>query len=125
VTNPGYVTPINSVNYYFTPRGSFRWDGVKSTDLAATWTKKLRQARTMELFVRAVLTNAFNNAARTRGDIAILTRFNNAAYAAFNPFTTTPVQGEHWQYGPSFGQPQAYDDYQQARLFSFSAGIRF
>jgi hypothetical protein len=125
VTNPGYVTPINSVNYYFTPRGSFRWDGVKSTDLAATWTKKLRQARTMELFVRAVLTNAFNNAARTRGDIAVLTRFNNTGYAAFNPFTTTPVQGEHWQYGPSFGQPQAYDDYQQARLFSLSAGIRF
>ena len=75
--------------------------------------------------MRAVITIAFNNAARTRGDIAILTRFNNAAYAAFNPFTTTPVQGEHWQYGPSFGQPQAYDDYQQARLFSFSAGIRF
>jgi Carboxypeptidase regulatory-like domain len=125
VTNPGYVTPINSVNYYFTERGSFRWDGVNSTDLAATWTKRRQQASSTELFVRAVVTNVFNNAAVTRGDIAILTRFNNTAYAAFNPFTTSPVHGVNWDYGPSFGQPQAYDDYQQARLFSFSAGIRF
>jgi hypothetical protein len=125
VPNPGYVTPINSVDYYFIPRGSFRWDGVRSTDLAATWAKRFPQAARTELFFRAVLTNAFNNAARTRGDINVDTRFNNTAYQAFNPFTTTPVQGVHWDYGQSFGEPQAFDDYQQARLFSFSAGVRF
>jgi len=125
VTNPGYVTPVNSVGYYVIPRGDFRWDGVWSTDLAITWGKKLPQLRTTDVFVRAIVTNVLNNAARTRGDINILTRFNNTTYQAFNPFTTTPVQGVHWDYSPTFGQPAAFDDYQVARTFSFSAGIRF
>ena len=125
VTNPGYVTPINSVDYYFIPRGSFRWDPVWSTDVSATWGRRLPQAAKTELFVRAVVTNLFNMAARTRGDININTRFNNTAYQAFNPFTSAPVQSANWDYSPTFGQPQAFDDYQQARLFSISAGIRF
>jgi outer membrane receptor for ferrienterochelin and colicin len=125
VTNPGYVTPIGSVAYYFVPRGSFRWDPVYSTDLATTWSKRLPQLRRAELFFRGVVTNLFNNAARTRGDIGINTRLNNAAYQAFNPFTTSPVRGVNWDYSPTFGQPQAFDDYQPARLFSFSVGVRF
>jgi hypothetical protein len=125
VTNPGYVTPVQSVAYYFIPRGDFRWDAVYSTDLAVTWGKTLPSLAKTEVFVRAVVTNMFNNAARTRGDIGINTRFNNTAYQAFNPFTTVPVQGVNWDYSPTFGQPQAFDDYQPARLFSFSAGIRF
>jgi hypothetical protein len=125
VANPGYVTPINSVNYYFIPRGAFRWDAVYSTDLAATWSHKIPQAARAEVFARFVLTNLANNAARTRGDININTRFNNTAFEAFNPFTTTPVQGVHWDYSPTFGQPQAFDDYQPSRQFSFSLGLRF
>jgi hypothetical protein len=125
VTNPGYVTPTGSVAYYFIPRGDFRWDDIFSTDIAATWGKKLPRLATTELFVRAVVTNIFNNAARTRGDIGINTRLNNAAYQAFNPFTITPEQGVHWDFSPTFGEPQAFDDYQVARTFSFSAGIRF
>ena len=125
VTNPGYVTPIGSIAYYFNPRGSFRWDPVYSTDLAVTWGKRLPQLRRAEVFFRGVITNLFNNAGRTRGDIGINTRLNNAAYQAFNPFTTTPVQGVNWDYSPTFGQPQAFDDYQPARLFSFSVGVRF
>ena len=125
VTNPGYVTPIGSVAYYFNPRGDFRWDPVYTTDFAVTWGKRLPQFRRSEVFFRGVVTNIFNNAARTRGDIAINTRFNNSAYQAFNPFTTTPVQGVHWDYSPTFGQPANFDDYQPARLFSFSVGIRF
>jgi len=125
VANPGYVTPVQSLNYYFTPRGSFRWDSVWSTDLAVTWGKKLPRLEGTEVFVRAIITNIVNNAAVTRGDIGIDTRVNNAAYQTFNPFTTTPVQGTHWNYSPTFGQPQAFDDYQPARVFSFSAGVRF
>ncbi len=125
VTNPGYVTPINSVAYYFAPRGSFRWDAVWSTDVAATWSKKIPPASKADLFVRLVLTNMFNNAARMRGDININTRFNNTTYQAFNPFTTSPVQGLNWDYSPTFGQPQAFDDYQPARTFNFSVGVRF
>ena len=125
VTNPGYVTPTQSVSYYFISRGGFRWDNVWSTDLAATWAKKITSSGHTELFVRFVLTNLFNNAAITRGDIGINTRSNNAAYQAFNPFTTAPVRGVNWDYSPMFGQPQAFDDYQTPRTFSFSAGVRF
>ena len=125
VTNPGYVTPVNSVAYYFIPRGSFRWDSVSSTDLAVTWGKKLPQLRATEVFVRAVVLNVLNNAAVTRGDININTRFNNTAYQAFNPFTTAPVRVVNWDYSPTFGQPAAFDDYQPARVFSFSVGFRF
>jgi hypothetical protein len=125
VTNPGYVTPVNGVTYYFVPRGSFRWDAVYTTDLAVTWGKKLPQMGRAEVFFRGVISNLLNNAARTRGDIAINTRFNNASYQPFNPFTTTPVQGINWDYSRTFGQPQAFDDYQTARLFNASLGIRF
>jgi hypothetical protein len=125
VANPGYITPIGSVAYYVIPRGDFRWDPLYSTDFAATWAKRVPQLRKTELFVRAVITNTFNNAAVTRGDIGINTRFINGAFQAFNPFTTTPVPGTHWDYGTTFGQPQAFDDYQAARQFSFSVGVRF
>jgi hypothetical protein len=125
VPNPGYVTPVGSVAYYFIPRGDFRWDDVWSTDFAVTWGKNLPRLPRTEVFVRGVITNIFNNGARTRGDIGINTRLNNAAYQAFNPFTTTPVQGTHWDYSTTFGQPQAFDDYQSARLFNVSVGIRF
>src|SRR5439155_23664687 len=93
VTNPGYVTPVSSVAYYFIPRGDFRWDSLWSTDLAFTWGKKLTQRQKTEVFFRGVVSNVFNNAARLRGDIGINTRFNNTAFQAFNPFTTTPVKG--------------------------------
>jgi Carboxypeptidase regulatory-like domain/TonB-dependent Receptor Plug Domain/TonB dependent receptor len=123
VTNPGYVTPNSSVAYYVIPRGDFRWDNTFSTDLAITWGKRLPGKS--ELFFRGIVSNLTNNAARQRGDINIDTRFNDAAFQAFNPFTTTPVRGVHWDYSPTFGQPLAFDDYQAARQFSFSAGIRF
>ena len=125
VANPGYVTPISNVAYYFIPRGDFRWDSLFSTDLAITWGRKISTLAKTEVFFRGIVSNLFNNAARLRGDININTRFNNASYQAFNPFTTTPVKGVNWDYSPTFGQPQAFDDYQTARQFSFSAGVRF
>jgi hypothetical protein len=79
----------------------------------------------MQLFFRGVTSNILNNAARTRGDIGINTRINNAAFQTFNPFATTPVQGTHWDFSPTFGKPQAFDDYQPSRVFSFSLGVRF
>ncbi|HEX9365825.1 MAG TPA: carboxypeptidase regulatory-like domain-containing protein [Vicinamibacterales bacterium] len=124
VINPGYVTPTSSVSYYFIPRGQFRWDPTYATDLAVTWARKLGAAKG-EVFFRGVVGNLTNNAAVIRGDIGINTRSNNTAFAAFNPFTTTPVLGTHWNYSPTFGQPQAPEDYQPSRQFSCSLGIRF
>ena len=125
VANPGYVTPTGSVGYYFSPRGDFRWDPLWATDLAITWSKRPSAATKAEVFFRGVLTNLFNSAAKISGDIGINTRINNAAYAAFNPFTTQPVQGVNWDYSPTFGQPQSAQDYQAPRLFNFSVGVRF
>jgi hypothetical protein len=124
VANPGYITPVSSVAYYFIPRGSFRWDPTYSTDLAVTWARKVAATRT-ELFFRGVVGNAFNRAAINRGDIAINTRSNNTTFAAFNPFTTAPMQGVNWDYSATFGRPQSPDDYQAARQFSCSLGVRF
>jgi len=125
VTNPGYLNPTASVGYYFFPRGSYRFDSIWTTDLSIVWSKKLPRLRTTELFFRGVITNLFNNSGQVAGDIGISTNYNNKAYKTFNPFTTQPVQGVNWDYGSAFGQPQSPTDYQQARLFNFSVGIRF
>ena len=125
VTNPGYLNPIANVAYYYVSRGSVRWDPVWTTDLSLTWAKKISHGHTSELFVRGVLTNIFNNAALVSGDTAINSRVNDTTLQAFNPFTTVPVQGVNWKYGPNFGTAQATTDYQPSRLFTVSAGLRF
>jgi len=57
---------------------------------------------------------------------AVLTNVSNAAqYSAFNPFTTTPVAGQHWAKGPRFGQAQSRFAYQLPRMLRMSVGIRF
>ena len=44
---------------------------------------------------------------------------------AFNPFVATPVEGVNWVKSNVFGQPAGVGDYQLARTFSCSLGIRF
>jgi hypothetical protein len=124
VTNPGYLAPVASVAYYFVPRGSFRWNNIWTSDLSLNWSKPLG-IHTTQVFFRGVITNLFNSSGQVNGDITINTNFNNKTYAVFNPFATTPTQGVNWDYGPNFGKPQAPADYQAARQFSFSVGIRF
>jgi hypothetical protein len=120
VTNPGYITPIGSVPYYFIPRGDFRWDPVYSTDLSFTWGKRLSPIRNAELFFRGVITNLFNNAAITRGDIGINTRFNNTAFQAFTRSRRRRCRGP-LELQRHVRQPANFDDYQPARLFSFQS----
>jgi len=124
VTNPGYLSPISSVGYYFLPRGSFRWDNVWTTDLSVNWSKRLGVGST-QVFFRGVVTNVFNSSAVVNGNIVINTNYNNKTYATFNPFTTAPVRGVNWDLGPTFGKPAAPADYQSSRQFSFSVGLRF
>lgn len=49
----------------------------------------------------------------------------NSGFAAFNPFTESPVQGVNWDFGPNFGEPENAGDYQQPRTYRFSLGLRF
>lgn len=125
VTNPGYVTPPSSVTYFFGERGGERYDDIWSTDLSLLWEMRLAGLPKGRLFFRGVINNLFNQHARDGGDDTVLTRTNNSAYAAFNPFTDTPVQGVHWALGPVYGLPTGTGDYQAPREFLFSLGFRF
>ena len=126
VTNPGsyYLAPPSSFGYYFFPRGSYRFDSIWTSDMSLSWGKRLPGMHT-EVFFRGVVSNMFNNAGQTGGDLTLLTNVTTKTYATFNPFTTTPVEGTNWAKGAKYGLPQAVTDYQPARLFNFSVGVRF
>ena len=130
VTNPGYAIPPASETYYFSSRGAFRTDNVTRTDLAMNIS--IPAFKTLEVFVRPELLNVFNEKAFTGGrlgtdsDFTVLTRVNGGStYAAFNPFTQTPVQGVNYALGPNFGKAIAPQGYQLPRTFRFSVGLRF
>ena len=125
VVNPGYLTPPSSVQYFFSPRGSYRTGTVSATDLSLYWTRQIPGTKKGQAFVRAVVVNVFNRAAAVRVNKTVLTRNDSTAYQAFNPFGDTPVQGVHYGYGSDFGQPIGPSDYQAPREFSFSFGIRY
>jgi len=48
-----------------------------------------------------------------------------ARFAAFNPFTTTPVRGVNWDYGPVFGTALNRFAYTTPRTVRMSFGLRF
>ncbi len=119
VTNPGYLVPPSSVTYYATDRGAFHFDGYWRTDLSLSWNYKIYKKT--QIFFRGVAANVFNNQA--------LQSFNNvvttSGMTAFNPFTTTPVEGVNWKKDSLYGQASSPSSYQAPRDFSFSVGFRF
>jgi outer membrane receptor protein involved in Fe transport len=128
VTNPGYVTPPSTVTYYFSDRFGLRFDNIWTTDVSFNWSKRLPNLRTAEVFFRGVVSNVFNNSEAVGGDSTVLTAASPGTVTglqAFNPFTTTPVEGVNWVKSSVFGQPSGVGDYQPARTFSCSLGIRF
>ena len=56
---------------------------------------------------------------------AVLTNSTTASLARFNPFTTTPVEGVNWNYGPNFGTATNRQAYTSPRTFRLTFGIRF
>ena len=61
-----------------------------------------------------------------RIDTTVLTPGTTSSqFATFNPFTTTPVQGVNWDYGPIFGQATSRFAYTTPRTFRMSVGLRF
>ena len=119
VANPGYLTVPATVTYYVSGRGAFRFSDAWRTDLSLYWSHRI--ARKSQVFFRAGLTNIFNNQALTSFNTTITT----TGMAAFNPFTTTPVEGVNWKKGTSFGQAVSPSSYQSPRDFGFSLGFRF
>lgn len=128
-TGLGYLNAPASVTYFFTARDAFHADTSSSTDVSATYSYRVPRASGVELFVKGDVLNAFDRAAIVNPfflNTAVLTNVSTPAkYAAFNPFTTAPVQGTNWDLGPTFGQPQSRFAYQVPRTFRMSLGLRF
>ena len=125
VTNPGYLAPPSTVTYYVSGRGEFRFSGFWRTDLSLSWNHSVPGWNKAQFFGRFVVNNVFNNSALTGFNTTILGKANDSTLAAFNPFTTAPVEGVNWKKGPSFGQPTSPNSYQSPRDFNFSVGFRF
>lgn len=135
--NPGYtLSQLGTTHdYYFTARDAFRTEDVWRTDLALGYATP--RFFGVELFLRAVVTNLFEEAPLINPNTDIVTRRTGGAASglvAFNPLTETPVEGVHWRKGAQFGQPTGPGSYQNATCpgsgvcpltYGFSAGIRF
>ena len=124
VTNPGYNQRPATSTYYYTARDAFRTDDIKRTDLSLTCT--IRFFNTVELFLHPQVLNVTNNQGPITVNTTIATNVTApATYAAFNPYTTTPVEGVNWAKGPSFGQVTTAAGWQQPRTFLLTGGLRF
>ena len=131
VDNPGYEQPSDTVNYFFTGRDAFRTETMIRTDLALNYAHRLPGSRRGEIFANFHVLNLFNqfqlfDLSGSAINTTVLTEADDAArFQPFNPFTTTPVQGTHWDYGDRFGEAIAADAYTVPRTFRFSVGVRF
>jgi hypothetical protein len=149
VTNPGYLNPPSGTDivYYYTARDAFRTEGQIRTDLAANYTFRLPKTSSAELFFQAQIINLFNQSqlcacggtafgtggsgnaggvSVQRINTAVLTPVSTPArFAAFNPFTTVPVQGTNWDLGPVFGQAVNRFAYTTPQSLRLSFGVRF
>ena len=143
VTNPGYATPQGGdrETYYYTARDAFRTEASRRTDLAANYTYRVPGGRSLDAFVQAQVLNVFNvqdlcacgadvfnnggGVALSRIGSGVLTPVNTPSLAAFNPFTTTPVEGVNWRYNTNFGTPLNRFAFTSPRTFRMTFGLRF
>lgn len=122
--NPGYASVPNGV-YYISDRGAFRTGDVHSTDLAVRYSRRILG---VEFLAQADLLNAFNNDAIAdpqRINTSVTTAANSPNLQPFNPFTTTPAEGTHYQRNASFGRPLNDLAYQRPRTVRAAVGLRF
>ncbi|HYI10967.1 MAG TPA: carboxypeptidase regulatory-like domain-containing protein [Thermoanaerobaculia bacterium] len=113
----GYWSRPTTVSYFVEERGSRRWDDITATDLAVNYRLPIS---VVQLFVEGELINAFNE----QGQIAGVTTVSRTG-TVFNPFTTTPVAGTHYNLAANFGAARNAADYQLARTYRVSLGVRF
>lgn len=150
VTNPGnaYLTPPASTvtTYFFGPRDEFHTEGQVRTDFAANYVYRVPGTARMQLFAQLQVLNIFDqsqlcgcgstvfgtgSAANAGGvnlqrlDTTVLTPGTTARFATFDPFTTTPVRGVNWDYGPNFGTAANRFAYTTPRTLRMSFGLRF
>lgn len=148
---PNYVSPPLSAgsapSYYFTSRDAFRWDNMTRTDLSFNYAFVVPALGTdLQFYLEPRVTNVFNEHAVLGGNSTVYTANSSGhGLAAFNPFTTAPVECQtfntahticqdkdasgkataNWMTGPLFGQGTAPGSYQAPRTFVVSLGVRF
>jgi len=126
--NPGYALTRLSQSgypYYFGKRGALRTDDVSSTDVALNFQLFVRRAG---VFLQCEVVNLFDRAAVTSVSTEVQTLARSGpslGLVAFNPFTTTPIEGVHYRLAPDFGQPTGPSSYQTPRTYQFSVGMKF
>ena len=131
VADPGYQTPPDTVNYFFTDRDAFHTDAMYRSDLAINYERGIPGAARARFFARFDVLNVFNqfqlfNIGTNAINTTVLTAFDDPdRFATFDPFTETPVQGVHWDYGDQFGEATGAAAYTVPRTFRFSLGFRF
>ena len=131
VTNPGYITPPDTVAYYFSERDAFRTESMFRTDLAFNYSFRLPGTARSELFAQVQVLNMFNqfnlyNVQSGAIQTAVLTAVNDPdRFQTFNPFTERPVQGVHWDFEEDFGQAIDSEAYTLPRTFQCAIGFRF
>ena len=127
VTNPGYITPPDTVTYWFTARDAYRGPTVTSLDLALNWSLNVGP---VEVFVQPRIVNFLGGSAIVSTDPFYIDRGVRTAATSldlqpFDPFKTKPVEGVNYALSPTFGQALNPKAYQQPRTFVVSMGARF
>ncbi len=137
--NPGYTLSQigTSHTYYFSKRGAFRADALRSTDFTLVYEIPFGR---FAVRAQAFLTNVFNEHAITNPDTTVFTRRTSSSrgLSPFNPFTATPIEcpadasaatctsmGANYQKATTFGGAVGVNSYQTARTYSFATGVRF
>jgi len=113
----GYISPVSTTTYFVGERGSRRWDDATATDLAVNYRLPIGP---VQFFAEGEVVNLFNEQAVIAGNTSV-----SRTGTLFNPWTETPVQGTHYNLGPSFGKPSGRASYQTPRTYSVSLGLRF
>ena len=122
----GYAGSPGNVTYFYGPRGEFTTDDITSTDIALNYSFFINAfGGQVELFLQPEVVNVFNRQGAIGHNSTILDATNSGDFVTFNPFTESPVQGVHWDYGSNFGTPTREASYQTPRTFRFSVGARF
>ncbi len=148
IKNPGYRTPPQSVTYFLSDRGEFRFDNTTSTGLALNYNTNPSWLRGASFFVNADILNVFNEDSGSF-NTDILSQTSSACIqttgpdagkrcATFNPFTDTPVEGVHYVKDARYGKPTSETiplvnvgglsfggSFQTPRTYRGSFGIRF
>ena len=116
----GTQLPATLQTYFFSKRGAYRTDDITSFDLALNYSFAFAAlGAEISIFVQPEVRNLFNSHGAIRHDNTL------TVTAAFNPWTETPMEGEHYVLGDNFSAPVSESDYQRPRTFLISLGIRF